>query len=238
MSAERSIRQGLLQTRAEYETRNNVLASTLAELVARHVPQQTNRGLDVGCLNGVMTDALASRTNLNWVGIDPQITAPKRSPNGNELLPGWAHELPFPDGHFDCVIFANVYEHVAPDQRLASLADMRRVLVKDGILVGQLPNPYFPIESHSRLPFMGWLPRRAQFWYWRLTPVEWEHDFYVVTIRHLKRTAKQAGFEPVLIRNFNYPLEVIPQSVRWVAKLFERPMRLVPWAWQFAFRKI
>ena len=89
-------------------------------------------------------------------------------------------------------------------------------------------------EPHSRsLPFMGWLPNKWQRRYWKLARVSWEHDFYVVTIKHLKQTAQRAGFDVAHVRNFNYPPEVIPSSVRWAARLLERPMRYMPWSWQF-----
>ena len=83
-----------------------------------------------------------------------------------------------------------------------------------GHVIGQIPNPYFPIESHSRLPFMGWLPMRAQKVYWRLSPAPWEHDFFVVTIRQLRAAAEKQGLETLYVRNFNYPPEVIPKALR------------------------
>ena len=227
---------GLLQTSEEWGARNRVLSETLTTLIHEHAPEDARTGLDVGCQNGATTDRYAALTDLQWTGIDPVITEPRRSENGNELLPGAADRLEFPDGHFSVVMLANVYEHILPDHRVASFREMRRVLADDGIVVGQIPNPYFPIESHSRLPFMGWLPMRAQKAYWRLAPVEWEHDFFVVTPKHLRRDAVAGGFEPVLVRKFNYPLDVIPERVRGVARALQRPMRRFPWAWQFVLR--
>jgi SAM-dependent methyltransferase len=227
----------LLQSEEEWETRNRVLVETLGDLVVEHVPPHAQRGLDVGCQTGDITDALATRTDLAWYGVDPTLASPRVTSVGAELRQGWAHELPFPDRHFGCVLFANVYEHVEPLLRSASLAEIRRVLLNGGCVVGQLPNPYFPIESHSRLPLMGWLPVAWQKRYWRLAPVPWGHDFYVVTVRNLRREAEAVGFETVLVRKFNYPLEVIPRSVRWAAHLLERPTRVMPWAWQFVLRR-
>ena len=231
-------KQGLLQSPKEWAERNRALSSTLNQLIRCHIQVKTARGLDVGCQNGALTDLLESPPNFKWWGVDPAIEKPLLSPKGAELLPGWAHELSFPAAHFDCVVLANVYEHISPELRTASLAEIHRVLVKGSILVGQLPNPYFPIESHSRLPFMGWLPLRVQLVYWRLAPVPWEHDFYVVTIKDLKRRVEVLGFEAVIIRNFNYPIEAIPKSLQGIARLLEPVMRIVPWSWQFVFRKI
>jgi hypothetical protein len=80
---------------------------------------------------------------------------------------------------------------------------------------------------------MGWLPIGLQRRYWRLSPAPWEHDFFVVTPRHLRRDAEASGLAPRLVRRFTYPPEVVPRSVRWAARALERPMRVVPWAWQF-----
>jgi len=45
-----------------------------------------------------------------------------------------ADALPFEEGFFDCLFSANVFEHIPPDRRLASLGEMRRVLRPGGVL--------------------------------------------------------------------------------------------------------
>jgi SAM-dependent methyltransferase len=227
----------LLETRGELHVRNQALATALAELINRHLEPSLGRGLDVGCKYGALADILKEQTTLEWSGVDPLITEPTTSARGAKLVNGWAHEMPFEDAQFDCVLFANVYEHIPPDMRRPSLREIGRVLRPGGVIVGQLPNPYFPIESHSRLPFMGWLPLGLQKRYWRLAPVPWEHDFYSVAIGNLTTSLRQEGFDSVLVRRFNYPLEAIPKSWRWAARLLAGPMRIVPWSWQFVARK-
>lgn len=229
---------GLLQSEEEWTTRNNLLSSTLSQLINEHEAPGAVHALDVGCQAGDPVDLLASQTRLSWWGVDPKIKDEVTSKRGIKLSHGSADHLPFPDSFFDCVVLANVYEHILPSLYTASLLEIRRVLNRDGILVGQLPNPYFPIESHSRLPFMGWFPYRLQKLYWRFAPVPWEHDFYVVTIRDLKKRAKSLGYDTIVIRNFNYPIEVIPRVMRLAARLFEPIMNIFPWSWQFVFRKI
>ena len=63
-----------------------------------------------------------------------------------------------------------------------------------------------------------------------------QHDFFVVTPKHLRRDAAAGGMRLAMVRKFNYPPEVIPEKVRWIARLLERPMRVWPWAWQFVLR--
>jgi SAM-dependent methyltransferase len=234
-------RGGLLQSEQEWDARNRILADSMSGLINGYADisgrPETSRGIDVGCQKGALTDAMQAHTQLTWTGIDPAIVEPRRSPGGLELLPGAADRLPFGDRSFEVALFANVYEHVLPECRVASLSEIRRVLAPGGLLVGQIPNPYFPIESHSRLPFMGWLPVRMQKVYWRLSPVPWEHDFFVVTMGQLRRSAERIGYRTVVSRGFNYPSEVIPEALRATWRLLSRPMRRFPWAWQFVLQR-
>ena len=232
------VKRGLLQSPTEWAERNRALSATLSELIRRYARMKTWRGLDVGCQRGLLTDMLQTPADFRWWGVDPAIKEPRLSAKGVELLPGCAHQISFPASHFDCVVLANVYEHIAPEQRAASLAEIHRVLVKGGILVGQLPNPYFPIEAHSRLPFMGYLPHQVQQVYWRLSPVSWKLDFYVVTIKDLKRRAWALNFETVVIRRFNYPVEALPGPTQGIARALAPLIQMIPWSWQFVFRKI
>jgi SAM-dependent methyltransferase len=231
--------RGLLQSQDEWDVRNRTLSDTLSDFVNRYLYVQTNRALDIGCDAGRLTDLYAEKTKIQWWGLDPDVVPLQFSPRGIELVNGYAHRIPFPDAHFDCIMFSNVYEHVDPAWRVASVKEMGRVLKPGGILVGQLPNPYFPLESHSRLPFMTYLPARIRRIYWRLTPTGWDYDrahFFVVSVQNLKRIAQKLGFETLTIRSFNYPLEAIPLKVRWIARLHAQ-LGFLPWAHQFVFRK-
>jgi SAM-dependent methyltransferase len=69
---------------------------------------------------------------------------------------GDACELPFADGQFDVVFSNAVIEHVGSRER-------QRRLVSEAIRVGRrvfltTPNRRFPIEVHTRLPLVHWLP--------------------------------------------------------------------------------
>lgn len=220
----------------EWAVRNRELTNNLVELINDYAPEVTGRALDVGCQWGVMLDNLAQRTSPQWWGVDPVVER-HLSKGGFELVNGTADELPFAGEAFDCLVLANVYEHIPPGARDASLVEMRRVLVPGGVIVGQLPNPFFPIESHSKLPFMGYLPARAQSAYWRVSPSRQGAGFHTVTVGHLVRRARAAGLEAALVRNYTYPPDAAPDSIRWLVKAARRPMSVVPWSWQFVLRR-
>jgi SAM-dependent methyltransferase len=64
--------------------------------------------------------------------------------------------LPFPDGAFDVVHSNAVIEHVGGRER-------QELFVREALRVGRrvfltTPNRWFPVELHTRLPFVHWLP--------------------------------------------------------------------------------
>jgi SAM-dependent methyltransferase len=73
--------------------------------------------------------------------------------------------LPFADGAFDLAYCSSVVEHVAPADRAAFAAEVRRVA--RGWFV-QTPAFGFPVEPHALLPFAHWLPAGLRRPYWRL----------------------------------------------------------------------
>ena len=69
---------------------------------------------------------------------------------------GDACALPFEDGEFEIVFSNAVIEHVGDRER-------QRQLVSEAVRVGRrvfitTPNRRFPIEVHTRLPLVHWLP--------------------------------------------------------------------------------
>lgn len=231
--------RALQQSPEQWALRGEALTGSLVAMANRTLARPVAEGLDVGCQDGSVTDAVAARLGGTWYGIDPRIdpATPAMSPSGRELRHGWAQRIPFGDRRFDMCLFANVFEHVEPRDRFAALFELRRVLRPGGVIVGQIPNPYFPIESHSRLPLMGYLPIAWQKRYWRLAPVPWEHDFYVVTMSQLAHMASRVGLTVVESSRFSYPVEVVPHAVQWAARMLRPVTRWIPWAWQFVLRR-
>ncbi len=72
---------------------------------------------------------------------------------------GDACALPFPDQAFDVVFSNAVIEHVGN-------VDQQRLFVSEALRVGRrvfvtTPNRWFPVEVHTRLPLVHWLPGAA-----------------------------------------------------------------------------
>jgi len=77
---------------------------------------------------------------------------------GIRYVQGDACALPFADGEFDVVFSNAVIEHVGGRER-------QRVFVSEALRVGRrafitTPDRRFPVELHTRLPFVHWLPDR------------------------------------------------------------------------------
>ena len=76
-------------------------------------------------------------------------------------------ELPFADREFDLYFSNAVVEHVGDRER-------QRRFVAEAVRVAErvfltTPNRWFPVEVHTRLPFVHWLaPAAAARWYERL----------------------------------------------------------------------
>ena len=89
------------------------------------------------------------------------------------------------------------------------MKEINRVLKDKGILARQIPNMYFPIEVHSKLPFQSYLPKPLAEWHLKKSStVSWKHNgmnWLRVGQRQLKNDCSKAGFVKVEIRKANYP---------------------------------
>jgi hypothetical protein len=113
-----------------------------------------------------------------------------------------SERLPFPDGHFDIVFCNSVIEHVTlPKERLFEVtsekifrqqslvrqhefaAEIRRV---GKCYFVQTPSRWFPLEPHTRLPFMGWMPRHVLITLIKTARLNWSPDWSLLTVAEMR----------------------------------------------------
>ncbi|MDX6669810.1 MAG: hypothetical protein QOI91_173 [Solirubrobacteraceae bacterium] len=124
------------------------------------------RVVDLGC--GPL-GLRAFAPDLDVTGVD---RLPKPEYPGPFVQADVTERLPFDDGEFDLAFSSSLIEHVAPADRPAFAAELRRVA--RGWWV-QTPAWSFPIEPHALLPGAHWLPVALRHPYWRLGVAgDWE----------------------------------------------------------------
>ncbi|MGM1065586.1 class I SAM-dependent methyltransferase [Saccharothrix sp. Mg75] len=102
-----------------------------------------HRVLDVGCGTGNLLRSIGERhPRVELVGLDPDPKALARAGRkirraglAVRLDRGFAQELPHPDGSFDRVFSSLMLHHLDTASKDALLAEVRRVLRPDGVLV-------------------------------------------------------------------------------------------------------
>jgi len=111
------------------------------------------RVLDLGCRSGALTRHFLEGNSV--VGLDVDVAAlEKAAALGIEPVQANVEDpLPFEDGSFDAVVAGELFEHLQfPD---ALVAEIRRVLRSDGVIVGSVPNAF---RLQSRLRFLRGRP--------------------------------------------------------------------------------
>lgn len=76
-----------------------------------------------------------------------------------------------------------------------------------------MPNPKGPIEFHTRLPFVGFLPRKVQIKYVKLFRRR-GLGFWSISLRECLKYTNNNNFKVLIKRNYRYPKSIIPISVR------------------------
>jgi hypothetical protein len=170
---------------------------------------ENTKVLDLGSEWGANIDAVLSGTavkpeNTYIADIDPVALERGRKTFGFvPVLIDQADGLPFADGYFDIVYCNSVIEHVTVSKEqvwslrsgkkfrelsLARQHEFAREIQRVGRqFFVQTPYRWFVLESHSWLPFLGWLPRRLLVPILKVVPKFWftstKPDWYLLNKR-------------------------------------------------------
>ena len=132
--------------------------------------------------------------NITALGIESDDLFKKRYPLIKTVIYDGG-VFPFADQSFDIGWSNAVIEHVGDEQRqLLFLSELHRTCRQ---LFFTTPNRYFPIEVHTRLPILHWLPKKIFDKLLSFTPKRWAAGEYMnlLSIRKTKKLLKKAGID-------------------------------------------
>lgn len=137
-------------------------------LVGASGVQREGLGTDNYVERGVA--AFTAAQGLVYGDGDPRLGCPYTS--------GDACSLPFEDDSFDYVVSNAVVEHVGgPDRARQMLSESRRVARRGAFHM--TPDRWFPVETHTQLPLLHWLPPAQQHRAFTLAGrAYWRPDYY------------------------------------------------------------
>ena len=151
------------------------------------VPDSARRVLDLGCGSGNLGAALRTRQQAHVTGIElnPRAAA-VASQQLNEVVVGdvQSPEMEFPPGAFDCVICADILEHLRDP--LSVLRKIRRWLSPAGTLVTSIPN----VRNHQVIRSL-----LAGNWTYESAGLLDEDHVRFFTRREIEKLLFRAGFD-------------------------------------------
>ncbi|MDB4349450.1 class I SAM-dependent methyltransferase [Omnitrophica bacterium] len=109
--------------------------------IADLVTGETQRVLDVGCACGATGEILKKRGVKEVIGVEFSPHAcEEASRRLDKVFLGDIQQmaLPFEDGHFDCIIYADVLEHLTDPWTV--LKRQSRLLKDKGMIIASIPN--------------------------------------------------------------------------------------------------
>ena len=129
---------------------------------------------------------------LTALGIDTPIMFKERYPEVSTVQYD-GERFPFEDKQFDIAWSNAVIEHVGiRNRQLMFLEEIKRVSKRAFITT---PNRYFPVEVHTRIPILHWLPKFVFDKYLVLVGKDWASGEYMhlLSLNDIKSLLADAG---------------------------------------------
>lgn len=126
--------------------------SFLVNIAAKISGSNKNKILNVGVGNGYL-EQYATKQGFVTHSLDPsEIAINKLAQSGLAAKVGYMDAIPYESGLFDFVFCSEVIEHLPSNALKPSLAEINRVLIKGGYLIGTVPYDEFLLASHVVCP--------------------------------------------------------------------------------------
>jgi len=161
-------------------------------------------GGESGCTtHNVLEDTYPWPERITGLGLHDGRRFQERYPR-IAYVQGDACALPFADGAFDVVHSNAVIEHVGGRER-------QEAFVREALRVGRrvfvtTPNRWFPIEVHTKLPLVHWLPEALSGRAYDLARVSWAKE------NHLLGRSELRALFPVPVRIDNLWLTLVAST--------------------------
>ena len=146
--------------------------------------------------------------NDNIVSISDQeisFETKKKFPNVDFRL-GDGRALEFADAEFDLVFSNAVLEHVGANKNIEKfITEANRVSRSNVILI--TPNRWFPLETHTKILFIHWLPKklfRRLLKFFGLNFFASEENLNLLTPRDVKKIMVAAGIQNYKIESLGF----------------------------------
>jgi 2-polyprenyl-3-methyl-5-hydroxy-6-metoxy-1,4-benzoquinol methylase len=170
------------------DERNPLYYSCVREDLIRFIPSGTKRILDVGCAEGKTGESLREKGFEEIVGIEVNEEVARRgSGYYNPLIIGDVEKicLPFEEGHFDCILYGDVLEHLVDPWRV--LREHHALLRNEGTIICSIPNiRHYRIIKN--LFFKG-------KWEYKRDGIMDRTHLRFFTMDSIRRMLEEAGFE-------------------------------------------
>ena len=183
------------------EERRRYRAQHVGELLQLLYPQlrkplEVCRLLDIGCgLGTVAIPAARLVRSVLAVDVAPQYVRACEEWAGREGLRNiqmkQASVLELDEGTFDIVICSDLVEHVEDQDGV--IAAISRHLTQEGAYYLSTNNKWWPLEGHTNLPFLAYLPRRLRDRYVRFMGLAPRFNIYPLSLSALLRLLERNG---------------------------------------------